>query len=249
MTDRFQHYQGYELLLKKLDEGVRRYEKTRIPVVSGFMGPDKLNVIRQYLGNTVPYELFGGYEEAFSKILIIGEDEDIKEHIVCLKAEYNPKFVTITHRDVLGTVFSLGIDESSFGDMWVDDGSIYLYVTREISSYVVNNMTRIRNAHVQFRILDDYPAQQFKYRTFTITVSSYRLDRILATSIRKSRQKCQEMIRNSLINVNYQTIEDCDFLCHNGDILSVRGVGRFQVGEEVTSTRSGNVIIEMKQFV
>lgn len=249
MSDRFQHYQGYELLLKKLDEGVRRYEKTRIPVVSGFMGPDKLNVIRQHLGNTVPYQLFGGYEEAFSRILVIGEGTDPRDEIACLKASFNPKFVTITHRDVLGTVYSLGIDETSFGDMWVDEGDIYLYTTSEMSSYIVNNMTRIRNCKVQFEVLDYYPAQQFKYRTFNITVSSYRLDRILATTIRKSRQKCQEMIRNSLINVNYQTIEDCDYLCHNCDILSVRGVGRFQVGDEVAVTKSGNVIIEMKQFV
>ena len=249
MSNIYKHYQGYELLIKQLEEGIRRYEKVPIPVDFGYMGPDSINVVRQFLGNRIPYELYGGYEEAFSKLLVIGEDTDPYDYITCLKASYNPKFTTITHRDVLGTVYSLGIDNSEFGDMWVEDNNIYLYTTKSMSSYIVNNMTRIRNSKVEFTELDYFPAQQFKYRNFTITVSSYRLDRILATSIRKSRQKCQELIRSSLINVNYMTIEDCDFMCHNGDILSVRGIGRFKIGEEITVTRNGNIVIEMKQFI
>ena len=57
------------------------------------------------------------------------------------------------------------------------------------------------------------------------------------------------MIRGSLVSVNYQTIEDCDHLCNNSDILSVRGVGRFMIGETVTTTRSGNTILKTKQFI
>ena len=62
----FQHFQGYELLIKTLDEGVRRYKRNGIPSVYGFVGLDVCNIVTRYLGNEVEYMLYGGYDKAFS---------------------------------------------------------------------------------------------------------------------------------------------------------------------------------------
>lgn len=245
----FQHFQGYELLIKTLDEGVRRYKRNGIPSVYGFVGLDVCNIVTRYLGNEVEYMLYGGYDKAFSKFLVIGDEIDPHDYMTCLKAPFNPAYNSITHRDVLGAVYSLGIDERQFGDMWVEEDAIYLYCDINMASYIVNNLTQIRRARVQFEQLDYFPEQQFKFREFQITVSSMRLDRVLSAIIHKSREKCQKMIRGSMISVNYQTIEDCDHLCNNSDVLSVRGTGRFLIGETVAETRSGNLVIRAKQFI
>ena len=81
----FQHFQGYELLIKTLEEGVRRYRRNGIPYVYGFVGLDVCNVVTKYLGNEVEYLLDGGYDKAFSKYLVIGEDLDPADYITCLK--------------------------------------------------------------------------------------------------------------------------------------------------------------------
>ena len=245
----FQHFQGYELLIKTLDEGVRRYKRNGIPSVYGFVGLDVCNIVTRYLGNEVEYLLFGGYDKAFSRFLVIGEDIDPADYITCLKAHFNPRYNEITHRDVLGAVYNLGLDEKSFGDMWVDESDIYLYVSRKSASYIINNLTQIRRSKVQFEELDYFPEQQFKFKDMKVTVSSYRLDKLLSAIVHKSREKAQKMIRNSMVNVNYQTIEDCDYLCNNSDILSVRGIGRFMIDEEIAATKSGNIIIRVRQFV
>ena len=245
----FQHFQGYELLIKTLEEGVRRYRRNGIPYVYGFVGLDVCNVVTKYLGNEVEYLLDGGYDKAFSKYLVIGEDLDPADYITCLKAPFNPEYNSISHRDVLGAVYSLGIDESQFGDVWVEDDAIYLYCDKNMASFIMNNLTQIKRARVQLSELDHLPRQIFRFREFQITVSSMRLDTVLSSIIRKSREKARKMIHGSLVSVNYQTIEDCDHLCNNSDILSVRGVGRFMIGETVTKTRSGNMIIKARQFV
>lgn len=165
------------------------------------------------------------------------------------EAPFNPEYNSISHRDVLGAVYSLGIDESQFGDLWVEDDAIYLYCDKNMASFIMNNLTQIKRARVQLSELDHLPRQIFRFREFQITVSSMRLDTVLSSIIRKSREKARKMIHGSLVSVNYQTIEDCDHLCNNSDILSVRGVGRFMIGETVTKTRSGNMIIKARQFV
>ena len=245
----YQHYQGYEFLIRKLEEGITRYERNYIPVVYGFLGVDELKVAETYIGNRVPHVAVGGYEEAFSKRLIIGEDLKADDYICCLKASYDTRFNTLSHRDVLGAVYHLGIDNETFGDMWVENGSVYLYVTREISQFVMDNLTRISRVSVRFQDNGEFASQQFRFRFRTVTVSSYRLDKMLSQVIRKSREKAREFIENGLVAVNYKTIEDCDFLCHNCDILSVRGIGRFMIGEEKASTKSGNHVLEIRQFI
>ncbi|MBQ2684937.1 MAG: hypothetical protein IJG03_01280 [Erysipelotrichaceae bacterium] len=245
----YQHYQGYEFLIRKLEEGITRYERNYIPVVYGFLGVDELKVAETYIGNRVPYQAFGGYGEAFSRRLVIGDDLDGSDYICCLKATYDTRFNTLTHRDVLGAVYHLGIDEETFGDMWVEDGAIYLYVTREISQFVMDELTRISRVSVRFVDNGEFAEQVFRFRSRSVTVSSYRLDKMLSQVIRKSRKKAREYIENGLVAVNYKTIEDCDYLCHNCDILSVRGVGRFMIGEEKASTKSGNHVLEIRQFI
>lgn len=244
-----QHFQGYELLIRQLEEGVYRYERDNLPVPFDFMAPDSIRVIRSYLGDKVPYELFGGYDESFKKRLVIGEYLQEDEYISCLTARFNPRFIDITHRDVLGALYHSGIDENRFGDLWVEDDHIYVYVCKETASMVINTVDRIKRASVTFKESDSFPVQQFHFKERTVTVSSYRLDKILSQMIRKSREKAQLMIKGGLVNINYQAIEDCDFLCHNGDIVSVRGFGRYQIGEELAETKSGNVVIVIRQFI
>ena len=247
--DIYQHYQGYELLIRQLEESITRFERNYIPQVYSFVGPDKQKVIQTFIGNQVPYQLFGGYDEALRKRLVIGDDLRQEDYVSCVSASFNPRFNKLTHRDIAGAVYNLGIDEETFGDMWIEDDKIYLYTTNEMASFICDNLTQVHHCTVRFSLMDHYPAQKFQFKTTTVTVSSYRLDKILSAVIRKSREKVQQMIKAGLININFQTIEDCDHVCHNCDILSVRGYGRYKIGEEIAITRSGNYVIEINQFV
>lgn len=243
-----QHYRGYELFVKQLEEAVFRYDRDLIPQAFDFLGMDQIAMAEKYLGDRCPYRLFGGYKEAFSKRLIIGEYLEEKDYIVCLRASFNHRFVDLSHRDVMGAVFHLGITEGTFGDMWIDDDSIYLYCEPEISDFICDNLTKIARTTVQFEKLDHFPAQTFRFLTRKATVSSTRLDKITAALIGHSREKAQGLIRGEKVSVNYQLKPQCDYEVREGDIISVRGYGRYLISSYLAVTRNGNTVVEIKKY-
>ena len=245
----YQHFRGYEQYVSKLRKAVERYRKYPVNIAFDYLTPDRQRIAESVLGNGIPHQFLGGYPDALKKRLVIGEDIDPEEYICCMKATYNEKFNTITHRDVTGALYNLQIDTEKFGDLWVEGDSIYLYCQPQLSDFISGSFTQISRCTVHFEKIDEFAAQRFSFRDFQVTVSSFRLDVIISAIIRKSRSKAQEMIRSENINVNFQTIEDCDFLCNNGDIVSVRGTGRFIIANTVAVTKSGNTVVLVRQFV
>ena len=57
------------------------------------------------------------------------------------------------------------------------------------------------------------------------------------------------MIRAGLVRLNYDSLVDCNDLCHNGDIVSIRQVGRFKIREEIAITKKGNLLLHVEQYV
>ncbi len=243
------HFPGFEVFIRRLEDGINKYNRNYIPQVYGFVGLESIPVIESTLNGQVPYSLFGGYDEALRKRLVIGEELDEKDYISCIHASFNRSFANLTHRDVKGAISNQGIEENQYGDMWVDDSEIYIYVTPEISFHLIENLTQINRARVRFSLMDDFPVQQFKYREKQHVKSSYRLDKIVSACASIARGKAQNLIRNKLVNVNFLTIEDSDHLCHNGDIVSIRGTGRFRIDREIATTKSGNAVVVIKQFI
>lgn len=243
-----QHYQGYEGLLKKLDEAIQRYQRHSINIAIGFLNPDESAVAEKYLSDTIPYQLYGGYDQALRKMLIIGQVSDWMEYFVCLKARFNGKFHHITHQDVKGALFHLGLEMDRFGDFWVDGQNIYIYVASQLQDDVCLSFDKIASCNVAFEVCD-YQEQIFQFEQRKIHVSSLRLDKITSAIIGKSREKASKMITSSLVNVNYKTIEESAFLCNNYDILSLRGFGRYQITEIIQNNRSGNYVVTVEKFV
>ena len=58
------------------------------------------------------------------------------------------------------------------------------------------------------------------------TVSSLRLDVVLAAIYNDSRQKAQTLIKSNHVKVNWKTVENASFEVEAGDVISARGYGR-----------------------
>ena len=243
----FQHYRGYEELIKRLEDALRQYERTGLAQPLEFLGPDGQQTCMSYIGNRAPCILTGGYDEALKKRLIIGDSVKAEQYISCLHASYNTRFESLTHRDLLGSVYALGFDIDRFGDMWVRDGNMYLYVTSELSYAVRQSLVRVSRCRVQFEEVP-FAVQQFEYTVMKAVVSSLRLDCVVSGVIRRSREKARQLIERGLVNVNYKTIEDCTHVCNNSDILSIRLFGRFRIDNIETNQRSGKYNILVRKF-
>ena len=57
-------------------------------------------------------------------------------------------------------------------------------------------------------------------------VSSFRLDKIISSFYKISRQKAAEFIRAGHVKVNHKPVEQINYLCNNKDIISFKKHGR-----------------------
>ncbi len=244
----FQHFHGYELLLKKIDNLIFNYQNYCQETVSDFYNPDALEVIQRYLSESCDYHFFGGYAQAIRKVLIIGNDINDREVLTCLEADFNRRFNILDNRDVKGAVYNLGIDIGKIGDFWVEDEKIFLYCRNEIADYLIDNFKQIGKCNISFRRVE-FHKQTFKFDNFNVTVNSTRLDSIVGAIIHKSREKSKERINAGLVNVNFRQIDQCDYLCKAEDVLSIKKVGRYRIKDIQKNIKSGKIILSIDKYI
>jgi RNA-binding protein YlmH len=76
--------------------------------------------------------------------------------IVIIQSSFDSKYGAIGHRNVLGTIMSLGIERNTFGDIVVTDDTITIFATKEISSYLIKNLTMISHQPMKWKIIDEF---------------------------------------------------------------------------------------------
>src|SRR5699024_11756760 len=59
--------------------------------------------------------------------------------------------LSIRHRDILGSLMSLGIERKTLGDISVRDGIFQFFINREMASYVQMNLTQVKQSTVKLQ--------------------------------------------------------------------------------------------------
>lgn len=152
-----------------------------------------------------------------------------EDYGICLyEIHYPAKFVTIEHRQILGTLMSLGLKREKFGDIPTEGERYQLVAADEISGYLEMELQQIGKARVSLekRQMAELFITDEKWSENTTTVSSLRLDVILSAIQGVSRQKAQALIKASLVKVNWRGTESTSFEVEEGDVISTRGFGR-----------------------
>ena len=76
-----------------------------------------------------------------------------------------------------------------------------------------------------------------------------RIDSIVSEIIRTSRAKATETIKEEKVFVNHELILKGSKEVKTNDIITVRGKGRFKVGEILNNTKKGNLVVEVEKYV
>lgn len=248
----YEHFRGNEQLVKRIFDLVDRMQRSYQVVHTPFLTPAQQEVCTRILGNQISYQLCGGYKQAENQCLLLLpeyiDEKMISIPVQCLKATYMSKFHTLKHRDVLGAMMNLGLKREQFGDVLVHDDNIYIFVMEDIASYVIANLTKIGRHAVQFVEWQEDVEKVEDIDYYEVIVSSFRLDVIVATLCHISRSKAQQFIQGKLVKVNHLVLEDCDVVCNNNSIISIRGYGRFLLIETKKTTKSGRYVIEIGKY-
>jgi RNA-binding protein YlmH len=203
--------------------------------LSDFLDPRQQEIVRTIIGqdDEVSLSFAGGSRYAercrlyMTPAYLETSVDDFK--LTLFSIDYPIKFVTVEHRDILGSLMNIGVKREKFGDIFInEDGAAQIVVASEIADFVEMNIQTIGKASVRLnRIpLSEHIIPKDEWEESAVTVSSMRLDAVIAQMYKLSRSKVTPYIEKGLVKVNWKTVDRVDFLLQEGDYISIRGLGR-----------------------
>ena len=245
------------LLQKRLIELSKIAYARGIVTFSDFLNLNELNILHTTPKNLFmsQYETYGGYDLSERQMVAFLPDAlyyDYQYPIQMIEiAPINQKFSEdLSHRDYLGSVMNLGIKRSKFGDIIVDNGRAILFSKEELADYIKENLTCIKHTTVQAKIIPDYEVSyEPKYEELKGTVPSIRLDTILSIAYPLSRSKLTPLIESGRVFVNGKLITSNGYHLKEGDMISVRKMGRISYAGILSETKKGRYMVSVRKYI
>lgn len=192
-----------------------------------------------------------GFDGDAREILETYFSDEIRENICALKIS-GSGFCTLTHRDYLGSILSLGLDRSVLGDIAViDESHAFAVCTGKISEFILQNLSRVAGDAVSVEPVSDMRSIEIKpeFKGISATVASDRLDCIVSALTGLSRERAQVLIEGELCRINYITEKRREYPVKPQSIISVQGYGKYILREYEGSTKKGRLRISADKFI
>ena len=247
-----------QLLEKRFLELSRTAFHRNIITYTDFLNLNELNIL-----HTIPkselysnYITFGGYDTAERQMAAFVPDAlslRTDNYPICILevSPVNHKFAeSLTHRDYLGAILNLGIERFLTGDILIDDNKAYIFVVDKMSDFIIDSLTRVRHTNVIIK-KSDIVDFDFKQKTEVIkgTVASIRLDSLLSLAYSSSRTKLTGLIEGGKVFVNGKLMTTNAYQVKEGDIISVRGMGKFKFHGSEGKSRKNRIYVEVHKFI
>lgn len=210
--------------------------RTKSTECTDFYNPFEVKELTSLINtyDTISFSLIGNEDSESKAILIYPEymDEVNPADYVSL-VKIDKKDYDIAHKDVLGSLLSLGIKREKLGDIIINDEAIYFYIRNEILDYVLLNLEKIKNYGVELEVIDLATpiSRDLDYEEKLVTCASARFDLVLANVYNLSRSDAKNAIEAGLVKLNYKVTYKISEMLEVGDMISMRRCGRFIVGD------------------
>ncbi|MHB8065463.1 MAG: YlmH family RNA-binding protein [Ruminiclostridium sp.] len=224
---------------------------------SDFLSPYEATIAKRVLDkvNDTFYTFIGGYEGAERVIAAISSDF-VDEENAFNNAPLSFLRITpaiekpLSHRDYLGSLLGLGIKREKIGDILVCESYADVFLIDKLAEYILYNLEKIGNTKVECELLDlyEYTAPQKKEKLITTTVASLRADSVASSGFRISRTKVLDFFRAQRVNVNWELVQNPSKQLSEGDVISIRGMGRIVLEKVAGTTKKDRTNIVIKRF-
>lgn len=249
------------LISKMLDKIESCKSKNRLETTD-FLDENQAHILEKILiaEDVKNYILDGGIENAERKILAFFPNKfesivnnknilPIKALRIELSKEMHGKY---SHRDYLGGLIKLGIKREKIGDILVFKDGADILILNEISKFVLTNitsLTRFGKAKINLINLDEIRKKIINKELIEINIPSMRVDSIVSEILRTSRNKAEEVINEGRAFINHEEVLKITKQVKEGDLLTIRGKGRFEIEKIEGTTRSGRLRLIINKFV
>ncbi|MGT2929045.1 YlmH family RNA-binding protein [Streptococcus dentasini] len=255
-SDIYQHFRKEErTFIDKIFDLAKRVEDTYVFQVTDFLDPRQVQIARSVLGQIgIAYFVSSDvYPTEYAKIILAPDYYrlDLKDfNLALLEISYNTKFNYLTHSQIMGSfIHKLGIQRTVFGDIILADGRAQIIVNHSMLGYFMM-VEKIGKAAVTIKEVDfsQLLNREHKAKELDILVSSMRLDKVLASVFKISRAQATKLIEQEKVKLNYGVITRPAELLELGDLVSVRGFGRFKLDRDNGLSKNQKYKLSIKKY-
>lgn len=242
------------MLLVRVCDRLERAQERDIPASTAFLSPREQALVRRLLPQCA---FFGGTDGAERTVAFYLPDYltredyfDAEGPIACLRLRFYEEN-SLSHRDILGALMGLGIRRDAVGDICLHEKHCDIFILAELARYLLDNLTSAGRQHLSCERIALSQAEKppQKLREVRVTVSSLRLDAVLAAAFHLSRGAAAEAVNAGRTAVNSLTSCKPDRLLAEGDEISLRGSGKFRILTLGGETKKGRLALTVGIFI
>ncbi len=225
------------------DQTLQKFPCIHGETFGGYEGAERL------IAAFIPEEILWMPEEKSNQIL---SPSKIPFPICCI--HISPRSLKFSdnfnHRDVLGALMNLGIDRGKVGDILVSDHEADLFCDFELSDLICRELLKVRHCQVECKLSEEVG---FTYSPATKcvqgSIASVRLDSLIALGFGVSRSSLAGMISGGKVFVNGRKIFSGAYTPKEGDLISVRGLGKMKYDGCQGKTKKGRMIATVERYI
>ena len=209
---------------------------------SAFLSDREQDLARAALGRAGVQEGFrfeGGWLNAERRVLCIEPEYSCGEAPICcvrLQCCAQAGAALPAHKDYLGSLMGLELRREALGDIVLPEdqlGTAYVFALEPAAQLTLDEVPQFPQAEREMH---------------SATVSSLRLDAVLAAMLHCSRGQASELIEAGRVEINHLPADKPHAQVYEGDVFTVRGKGRFNLTALPGKSRKDRSIIEFFQY-
>lgn len=252
-----------KILLSQILDKIEMVEKKNKMEYTDFLDLAQIKLVQKFIDRIKieNYMSYGGFEQAERKMFVIYPEKfnstvvekNLSNIVQIIRIELPDDLKgKYTHRDYLGAVIKLGIERKKVGDIIVDSNGADIIIDKDVPKFLADNLgslTRFSKSTITVQNIEDLRPVEIRKEELEIIVSSLRLDNVISELARCSRNKALDIINTERVFVNFECETKKTKQIKPGDMVTIRGKGRFFIKEIVGQTRSGRTVIKIEKFV
>lgn len=232
-----------KILISNILDKYKIFFKTGLSQCSNFLNPYEITLVTRVLDHEkISYKIISVDDFCEKCVLMFGTSI---QPITIYKGSFCGN---ITHSDILGTLFSIGYEPEIIGDIFVEDGYFYLTNLTRLNQFLEENFYQVKHELITLTKVDKIILVKERFSKFSLIISSRRIDHIVSLLSKCSRGESLKLIEHGDVFLNYQEVESGTIQLMEGDIFSIRRVGKFKLSQFLRNTKKQKEIVEILKY-
>lgn len=249
-----------ELTIAKIEDRIAQSRDGWYVTATGFLDSHEQALAKKEAMHAAGVRtlMYGGYDDAERRMLVcipadlpVSDEEATDGLVMVLRVTKPVMSRALSHRDYLGSILGLGIERRLTGDILVREDGADIFIVPEITDFLLREYNQAGHSAVKTGIVsaDEVMIPESRFEIIKDTVSSVRLDSVISSAFRVSRNTAAEAVRSGLVSVDHAECLKVDAKVEEGAILVMKGKGKAILEEIGKESKKNRTWIRIKRFL